>query len=52
MTKCNEKVHRTSHLRSKFVLQANAPGKGSEVQMPILKSQNKSVRDRNETGGS
>lgn len=52
MTKCNEKVHRTSHLRSKCVLQANAPGKGSEVQMPILESQNKSVRDRNETGGS
>lgn len=39
MAKCNEKVHRTSHLRSTFVLQANTPGKGSEVQMPILESQ-------------
>lgn len=52
MTKCNEKVHRTSHLRLKFVLQANTPGKGSEVQMPILEAQSKSARNKNETEGS
>lgn len=51
MSKCNSKVHRTSHLRSKFVLQANTPGR-KVTQMPILESRNKSARNRNSTGGS
>lgn len=51
MCTCNDRCTETSHLRrSKYVLQTDTPGKGSEVQMPILESQSKSVRDRNETG--